>query len=123
MNKTTTRVRFAPSPTGYLHVGGLRTALYNYLFAKKENGKFILRIEDTDRKRFVEGAVENLLDTLVCSSSMRAGIQQVIPISRFVAESRKRPSSEAIKILASTGKVLRGETAFETVPKPRAKFS
>lgn len=60
----TPRVRFAPSPTGYLHVGGLRTALYNYLFAKKNNGTFILRIEDTDRNRFVEGAVENLMDTL-----------------------------------------------------------
>lgn len=58
------RVRFAPSPTGYLHVGGLRTALYNYLFAKRNNGKFILRIEDTDRARFVEGAVENLISTL-----------------------------------------------------------
>lgn len=58
------RVRFAPSPTGYLHVGGLRTALYNYLFAKKNNGKFILRIEDTDRTRYVEGAVENLINTL-----------------------------------------------------------
>ena len=58
------RVRFAPSPTGYLHVGGLRTALYNYLFAKKNNGKFILRIEDTDRNRYVEGAVENLIKAL-----------------------------------------------------------
>jgi len=58
------RVRFAPSPTGYLHIGGLRTALYNYLFAKNNNGTFILRIEDTDRNRFVEGAVENLIDTL-----------------------------------------------------------
>jgi len=58
------RVRFAPSPTGYLHVGGLRTALYNYLFAKNNNGKFILRIEDTDRNRYVEGAVENLIKTL-----------------------------------------------------------
>lgn len=58
------RVRFAPSPTGYLHVGGLRTALYNYLFAKNSGGKFILRIEDTDRNRFVEGAVENLISTL-----------------------------------------------------------
>ena len=62
-NKTP-RVRFAPSPTGYLHIGGLRTALYNYLFAKNQNGKLVLRIEDTDRKRFVEGAVENLIDTL-----------------------------------------------------------
>jgi len=51
------RVRFAPSPTGYLHVGGLRTALYNFLFAKRNGGKFILRIEDTDRSRYVEGAM------------------------------------------------------------------
>ncbi len=58
------RVRFAPSPTGYLHIGGLRTALYNYLLAKHNNGKFILRIEDTDRNRFVEGAIENLIHTL-----------------------------------------------------------
>ena len=58
------RVRFAPSPTGYLHIGSLRTALYNFLFAKKEKGDFLLRIEDTDQKRFVEGAEENLLNTL-----------------------------------------------------------
>ena len=58
------RVRFAPSPTGYLHVGGLRTALYNYLFAKKYNGKLILRIEDTDRSRLVENAMENLIESL-----------------------------------------------------------
>ena len=58
------RVRFAPSPTGYLHVGGLRTALYNYLYAKHHNGKFILRIEDTDQSRYVEGATESLLKTL-----------------------------------------------------------
>ena len=58
------RVRFAPSPTGYLHIGGLRTALYNYLFAKHFGGKFILRIEDTDQTRKVEGAVENLIETL-----------------------------------------------------------
>ena len=64
MSITNPRVRFAPSPTGYLHIGGLRTALYNYLFAKNQSGKLILRIEDTDRKRYVEGAVENLIDTL-----------------------------------------------------------
>ncbi|KKQ70108.1 MAG: Glutamate-tRNA ligase [Candidatus Peregrinibacteria bacterium GW2011_GWA2_38_36] len=58
------RTRFAPSPTGFLHVGSLRTALYSYLFAKKNNGQFILRIEDTDRNRIVENAVENLLTTL-----------------------------------------------------------
>lgn len=58
------RVRFAPSPTGYLHVGGLRTALYNYLFARASGGRFVLRIEDTDQSRKVEGAVENLIETL-----------------------------------------------------------
>ncbi len=58
------KTRFAPSPTGYLHVGGLRTALYAYLFAKQNNGVFLLRIEDTDRNRFVEGAAESLQDVL-----------------------------------------------------------
>ena len=58
------RVRFAPSPTGFVHVGSLRTALYNYLFAKHHKGIFILRIEDTDQARYTKGAVENLLDTL-----------------------------------------------------------
>ena len=57
-----TKVRFAPSPTGNLHVGGLRTALFNYLYAKKVGGKIILRIEDTDQKRKVKKAVENILD-------------------------------------------------------------
>lgn len=58
------RTRFAPSPTGFLHVGGLRTALYSFLFAKKNHGQFILRIEDTDQTRQVENAVENLISTL-----------------------------------------------------------
>ena len=58
------RTRFAPSPTGYLHVGGLRTALYNYLFSKQLKGQFILRIEDTDQNRYVENATENLINIL-----------------------------------------------------------
>ena len=58
------RLRFAPSPTGSLHVGGLRTALFNYLFAKHHGGKFILRIEDTDQERYVEGAEEGIISTL-----------------------------------------------------------
>lgn len=61
---TEVRLRFAPSPTGYLHIGGLRTALYNYLFAKANHGKMVLRIEDTDRTRFVEGAIEGLIQSL-----------------------------------------------------------
>ncbi|KAF9576391.1 Glutamyl-tRNA synthetase [Mortierella alpina] len=59
--KGTTRVRFAPSPTGYLHLGGLRTALYNYLLARQQGGKCILRIEDTDQSRYVPGAAESLI--------------------------------------------------------------
>jgi glutamyl-tRNA synthetase len=58
------RVRFAPSPTGGLHLGGVRTALYNYLFAKKNEGDFVLRVEDTDQTRYVEGAEQYLIDCL-----------------------------------------------------------
>ena len=64
MSDRPVRVRFAPSPTGPLHIGGVRTALYNYLFAKKHKGTFILRIEDTDQKRFVEGAEEYINQSL-----------------------------------------------------------
>lgn len=62
MNKV--RTRFAPSPTGYMHIGNLRTALYGYLYAMKEGGDFILRLEDTDSKRYVDGAVQIIYDTL-----------------------------------------------------------
>src|SRR6478735_1692772 len=58
------RVRFAPSPTGPLHIGGVRTALYNYLFAKKHNGKMLLRIEDTDQTRFVSSAEDYIREAL-----------------------------------------------------------
>ena len=61
---TEVRVRFAPSPTGQLHIGGFRTALYNYLFAKKHGGKFILRLEDTDQERLVPGAAQLMEQTL-----------------------------------------------------------
>lgn len=64
MNNNNVRVRFAPSPTGGLHLGGVRTALFNYLFAKKNNGTFILRIEDTDQTRFVPGAEEYIFKCL-----------------------------------------------------------
>lgn len=60
----TVRVRFAPSPTGYLHIGSARTALFNWMYARKHNGRFILRIEDTDQKRSVPGAIEAIMDTL-----------------------------------------------------------
>lgn len=58
------RVRYAPSPTGFLHLGGLRTALYNYLYAKRYKGKFILRLEDTDKEREVAGSKQNIMEML-----------------------------------------------------------
>ena len=58
------RVRFAPSPTGVLHLGGVRTVLFNYLFARHHNGDFVLRIEDTDQGRYVEGAEQYIMDCL-----------------------------------------------------------
>lgn len=71
------RVRFAPSPTGALHIGGVRTALYNYLFAKKHHGKMILRIEDTDQNRFVPGAEEYIMEALDwCGIKLDEGIKQ-----------------------------------------------
>src|SRR5512136_359420 len=71
------RVRFAPSPTGPLHIGGIRTALYNYLFARKHNGVFILRIEDTDLTRFVEGAEDYIIESLSwCGIKVDEGIRE-----------------------------------------------
>ena len=64
MSDKTVRTRYAPSPTGFMHVGNLRTALYEYLVAKSQGGKFILRIEDTDRERLVDGAVDVIYNTM-----------------------------------------------------------
>ena len=73
------RTRFAPSPTGYLHLGGLRTALYAYLFARKNGGRFILRIEDTDQEREVPGAVDLIYHSMVVSPSSPS----VFPVVRL----------------------------------------
>ena len=63
MSERKVRVRFAPSPTGALHIGGVRTALYNYLFAKQQGGDLVFRIEDTDSQRFVPGAEEYIIES------------------------------------------------------------
>src|SRR5699024_9962419 len=71
------RVRFAPSPTGGMHLGGMRTVLYNYLFARQHNGSFVLRIEDTDRFRYVEGAEQYIKDCLKwCGLEPDEGVEQ-----------------------------------------------
>ncbi|MDR2882444.1 MAG: glutamate--tRNA ligase [Alistipes sp.] len=80
MDKREIRVRFAPSPTGPLHMGGVRTALYNYLFARRHGGKFIIRIEDTDSARFVPGAERYILDSLRwCGIEIDEGIGAATP--------------------------------------------
>ena len=75
------RVRFAPSPTGLLHFGGLRTALYNYLFSKSSHGQFLLRIEDTDRERTVPGARQQL-ESLLAWTGLRPDEPPVIQSER-----------------------------------------
>ena len=77
MTNRRVRVRFAPSPTGPLHIGGVRTALFNYLFAKKHGGDFLLRIEDTDQTRFVQGAEEYIMESLDwCGIKVDEGIRE-----------------------------------------------
>jgi len=87
---STVRVRFAPSPTGPLHIGGVRTALYNYLFAKKNGGKMILRIEDTDQTRFVEGAEDYIKESLKwCGIEFDEGIDGKGELGPYKQSERK----------------------------------
>ncbi|MDE7279439.1 MAG: glutamate--tRNA ligase, partial [Oscillospiraceae bacterium] len=89
MNTENVRTRFAPSPTGFMHIGNLRTALYTYIIAKKYGGKFILRIEDTDQGRFVEGATEVIYDTLrKCGLNWDEGPDIGGPVGPYVQSER-----------------------------------
>ena len=88
--KQRVRTRFAPSPTGYMHIGNLRTALYAYLYAKKEQGDFILRIEDTDQKRFVADAVDFIKRTLAAAHiTADEGPDIGGPVGPYVQSERK----------------------------------
>lgn len=90
MSKNSIRVRFAPSPTGPLHIGGVRTALYNYLLAKKHGGKFILRIEDTDQNRFVPGAEEYIIESFRwCGITFDEGVGVGGPYAPYKQSERK----------------------------------
>ncbi|MFI3261632.1 MAG: glutamate--tRNA ligase [Rikenellaceae bacterium] len=85
-----TRVRFAPSPTGALHIGGVRTALYNYLFARQRGGEFLLRIEDTDSQRFVPGAEEYIIESLKwCGIEIDEGVSVGGPHAPYRQSERK----------------------------------
>ena len=104
MNLPEVRVRFAPSPTGFVHVGSLRTALYNYLFARHNNGKFILRIEDTDQDRLVEGAVDNLLNVLKWTGlDYDKGPEKEIDSACYYQSKRLEIYHKHIKILFDKG--------------------
>ncbi|MBE0662509.1 MAG: glutamate--tRNA ligase [Bacteroidales bacterium] len=99
-----TRVRFAPSPTGPLHIGGVRTALYNYLLARKNNGKMILRIEDTDQGRFVPGAEEYIIESLSwCGIEFDEGVHVGGPYAPYRQSERKEFYVKYINQLLETG--------------------
>jgi len=98
------RVRFAPSPAGPLHIGGVRTALYNYLFARKHGGTFILRIEDTDQTRFVEGAEEYIMEALEwCGIKVDEGIREGGNYGPYRQSDRKSVYREYAERLVSKG--------------------
>lgn len=98
------RTRFAPSPTGFMHIGNLRTGLYAYLFAKKEGGDFILRIEDTDRERLVEGAVETIYRTLkICGLSHDEGPDKDGGRGPYVQSERKAIYKQYAEQLVALG--------------------
>lgn len=102
-NTKEVRVRFAPSPTGPLHIGGVRTALYNYLFARKHGGKMVLRIEDTDQKRFVEGAEAYILESLKwCGIEFDEGVHKGGSFSPYRQSERKDIYRQyAVQLVAS----------------------
>ncbi|TVZ16140.1 glutamate--tRNA ligase [Maribacter sp. MAR_2009_72] len=109
------RVRFAPSPTGPLHIGGVRTALFNYLFAKKHGGTFILRIEDTDQNRYVEGAEQYIIDALNwCGIPFDEGIGKDGGFGPYRQSERKSLYKEYAQKLIDNGKAY---YAFDTAEK------
>ncbi|MDE7120152.1 MAG: glutamate--tRNA ligase, partial [Muribaculaceae bacterium] len=112
MMENNVRVRFAPSPTGPLHIGGVRTALYNYLFARQHGGKMILRIEDTDSQRFVPGAedyINEALDWL--GIGIDEGVRQGGPFGPYKQSERREIYREHVKQLLDNGKAY---IAFDT---------
>ena len=113
------RVRFAPSPTGPLHIGGVRTALYNYIFARQNGGKMILRIEDTDSQRFVPGAedyINSALDWL--GIRIDEGVREGGPYGPYKQSERRDIYREHVKMLLDAGKAY---IAFDTPEELEAK--
>ncbi len=117
-NSRRVRVRFAPSPTGALHIGGVRTALYNYLFARRNGGDFILRIEDTDSRRFVPGAEEYIVESLKwCGISTDEGVEQGGPHAPYRQSERKEIYLRYARRLVESGNAY---YAFDTAEELEA---
>lgn len=116
------RVRFAPSPTGPLHIGGVRTALYNYLFARKNNGVIILRIEDTDQVRFVEGAEEYIMEALRwCGISIDEGINEGGKYGPYRQSDRKEIYRQYADMLVEKGDAYYAFDSPEELEKMRSE--
>ena len=106
------RVRFAPSPTGPLHIGGVRTALYNYIFARSHGGDMILRIEDTDSRRFVPGAEEYINDSLAwLGIKIDEGVREGGAFGPYKQSERRDIYREHVRTLLDAGKAY---IAFDT---------
>ncbi|MBD5233584.1 MAG: glutamate--tRNA ligase [Bacteroidales bacterium] len=113
------RVRFAPSPTGPLHIGGVRTALYNYLFARQHGGTMILRIEDTDSQRFVPGAEDYINEALAwLGIGIDEGVREGGPYGPYKQSERRDIYREHVKMLLDAGKAY---IAFDTPAELEAK--
>ena len=115
------RTRFAPSPTGFMHLGGVRTALYEYLIAKKNKGTFILRIEDTDQERYVEGATDVIYDTLrACGLNWDEGPDIGGPYGPYVQSERKDTYLPYAKQLVESGHAYYCFCSKEEIEQRRA---
>lgn len=120
MTDKNVRVRFAPSPTGPLHIGGVRTALYNYLFARRHGGKFILRIEDTDSQRFVPGAEEYIIESLKwCGITTDEDVIKGGPHAPYRQSERRAIYKEYVKQLVESGNAYYAFDSAETLAEMR----
>ena len=123
MSNSDVRVRFAPSPTGPLHIGGVRTALYNYLFAKKNGGKFLLRIEDTDQKRFVPGAEQYIIDAFKwCGIEFDEGITKGGEYGPYKQSERKQIYRQYADNLIDSGNAYYAFDTAEELNKVRVDY-
>jgi len=118
-----TRLRFAPSPTGPLHIGGVRTALFNYLFAKKHGGDFILRIEDTDQSRYVQGAEEYIINSLKwCNINFDESVELGGKFAPYRQSERREIYKKRINELITKGKAYYAFDTSEELTEMREKL-